>query len=441
MRKVVVWIMLMAFITNSFVSPSHAQMLMSKPGEMVALSAAFHPPILSGVKVYADNPFRFDFILDQGDDKGSAPAQDTSRLIKYFLASLTVPEKDLWVNLSPYEKDRIVPDAFGRTEMGRDLLAQDYFLKQLTSSLMFPDGDLGKKFWGQVYQQAQVQFGTTDIPIDTFNKVWITPAKAVVFEKKDMAYVVESRLKVMLESDYMAAAGAGQGAAPTQDLSKDLIRQIIIPALEKEVNEGRNFAQLRQVYHSLILASWYKKKIKESLLSKVYVDQQKVTGVNINDPKEAEKIWAQYVEAFKKGVFDFVKDEKDPVSNEVIPHKYFAGGVNLMKVDYASVNTVDAAALPRDTLIVTAQIDAAQTQIRPRSINEVLASNEWPAYQDRTVSQWVGVIALNDRDEALLKTRQIVMADTIIGHVDLLKGTPYEAKGSVVDWIALRGKY
>ena len=58
------------------------------------------------------------------------------RLVKYFLAALTIPEKDLWVNLSPYEKDRVITDEFGSTEMGRDLLAQDYMLKQLTSSLI-----------------------------------------------------------------------------------------------------------------------------------------------------------------------------------------------------------------------------------------------------------------------------------------------------------------
>ena len=64
-------------------------------------------------------------------DQGEAVRAESLRLIKYFLAALTVPEKDLWVNLSPYEKDRIVPEAFGQTEMGRDLLAQDYLLKQI----------------------------------------------------------------------------------------------------------------------------------------------------------------------------------------------------------------------------------------------------------------------------------------------------------------------
>src|SRR5471030_648692 len=178
------------------------------PGTMVHLSPPLDPPMLKGIKVHPDNPFRFDFILDKGDSELSNDQlkDESTKLIKYFLASLTVPEKDLWVNLSPYEKDRIIPQSFGLTEMGRDLLAEDYMLKQITASLIYPEGKTGKKFWKRIYAEAAKKFGTTNIPINTFNKVWIVPEKAVVFEnaKAGTAYVVESKLKVMLEQDYLS---------------------------------------------------------------------------------------------------------------------------------------------------------------------------------------------------------------------------------------------
>ncbi len=53
------------------------------------------------------------------------------KLIKYFMAALTIPEEDLWVNLSPYEAHRITPQKLGETELGKSLLSQDYILKQL----------------------------------------------------------------------------------------------------------------------------------------------------------------------------------------------------------------------------------------------------------------------------------------------------------------------
>ncbi|MBF0331671.1 MAG: hypothetical protein HQL17_07010 [Candidatus Omnitrophica bacterium] len=388
---------------------------MSKPGEMVALSPAFFPPVLTGMKVYADDPFRFDFILDKGDGShvGDGPRaiplnDDANRLIKYFLASLTVPEKDLWVNLSPYEKDRIVPEAFGRTEMGRDLLAQDYFLKQLTASLMYPEGDLGRKFWAEIYRQAQVKFGTTDIPVDTFNKVWIVPAKAVVFEKKGVVYVVESKLKVMLESDYLAesnnvigvdhvssptviggnVAGAGADLVSTRDDVKELIREIILPALEKEVNEGKNFAQLRQVYHSLILATWFKRKVIQSGLWQCYADRNKVAGVNTSDSLESGKIWAKYVEAFKAGAYNFIKEEKDTASGDTVPRKYFSGGLTL-RMDKTMSIIHDASGLPSldNAVVVQTKIDfvdkAQQDLDVSRFLAEELSVNE-VYYDSRT---------------------------------------------------------
>ncbi|MBF0489186.1 MAG: hypothetical protein HQL15_01025, partial [Candidatus Omnitrophica bacterium] len=220
MRTPLIALILVAFLLNT-IAPmcvSAQEISLPKPGVMVHLSPEFNPPVLKGIKVHADNPFRFEFVLDQGDRTSSEAKRESNlakedylktestKLIKYFLASLTTPEKDLWVNLSPYEKDRIVPDSFGQTEMGRDLLAEDYMLKQITASLIYPEDEVGKKFWKRIYEEAARKYGTTNIPVNTFNKVWIVPEKAVVYEnaKVGTAYVVESSLKVMLEEDYLS---------------------------------------------------------------------------------------------------------------------------------------------------------------------------------------------------------------------------------------------
>ena len=344
-RRAIAFCALVAFLFNTVALPTryaYAQenLGLPAPGVRVGLSPDFAPPVLKGIKVYPQNPFRFDFILSKGDSNASNEQlkNESVRLIKYFLASVTVPENDLWVNLSPYEKDRIVPNAFGLTEMGRDLLAEDYLLKQITASIIYPEDEIGKKFWKKVYAKAYERYGTTDVPVDTFNKVWIMPDKAVVYENAESgtAYVVKSHLKVMLESDYLALeknadrVGSKSSEAKnneTQDMAKEIVREIVIPELERDVNEGKNFAKLRQVYQSLILATWFKKKITGSVLSKVYVDKKKVAGVNVDNPEIAKEIWTQYVRAFKKGAYNYIKEEVDPNTQEVIPRKYFSGGV------------------------------------------------------------------------------------------------------------------
>jgi len=357
---------------------------------MVSLSESFAPPLLKGVKVYADDPFRLDFILDKGNFVGNGrdrSLQDEAiRLIKYFLASVTVPENDLWVNLSPYEKDRIVPDAFGVTEMGRDLLAQDYMLKQITASVIYPEGEVGKAFWAKVYAEAQKRFGTSDVPVDTFNKVWIIPDKAVVYESKDSAYVVESKLKVMFEEDYFALEKStvtkDPNASATNKLGSDVVREIVIPILEKEVNEGKNFAQLRQVYHSLILAVWYKDKVKESVFGKVYVDRNKTGGVEIEDKAEKENIWAQYVEAFKKGAYNYIKEDIDAATPQPVARKYFSGGASFddfrkaykrERADRAQLSALGMLSWGDGKAIVSVELDAA---MGPLSQKPFVASRE-----------------------------------------------------------------
>ncbi|MBF0489352.1 MAG: metallophosphoesterase [Candidatus Omnitrophica bacterium] len=399
-RTPVSFITLVSFIITSLIGPlplAFAQEYhLPAPGVMVHLSPPINSPILKGIKVHLDDPFKFDFILDKGDSElSNAQLKDEStKLIKYFLASITIPEKDLWVNLSPYEKDRIIPQSFSLTEMGRDLLGEDYILKQITASLIYPEDEIGKKFWKRIYEEAQKKYGTTNIPVNTFNKVWIIPEKAVVYEnaKAGAAYVVESKLKVMLEQDYLSLAkheGIQSGqtqSKETSQLGSQIVREIVIPQLTTEVNENKNFVRLRQVYNSLILAAWYKKKIKDSILAQVYADKNKVAGVNIDDPKEKEKIYHEYLRAFKKGVYNYIKEDIDPVTKETIPRKYFSGGVQfdgLVTLERQRFGNTEGVlelnkTMPQGvnldeqkSVLVSANIDAFKGQVHENRNNEI----------------------------------------------------------------------
>ncbi len=342
--KKILHLLLILFLILTGTPVGASGIVLPEPGALVSFSSSYQPPVLVGIKAYSKEPFRFDLIVDQGDGADDAPAlkDEITRLAKYFMAALTIPEKDLWVNLSPDEHDRIVPELFGQTEMGRDLLAQDYLLKQIASSAIYPDEAIGKKFWDEVYRTAQERLGTTEIPFDARNRVWIVPAEVTVYERPDAkdatAVVVSSHLKVMTEVDYLAMAkDRGQSIASTaplveqgSDLAVSVMREVVLPALEKEVNEGAHFARLRQIYHSFILASWYKKKVKDTLLASVYVDQKKVPGVDTGDPAAVEEIYQQYVASFKQGAFNLIKEEHDSASGALIPRKYFSGGIVLV---------------------------------------------------------------------------------------------------------------
>src|SRR5271168_1805373 len=107
--------------------PAHADSILNlpAPGTMVSVSPSFSPALIKGLTVHKDNPFLFDFIVDPGSStvipaKAGIQYQEqlkaqADRMIKYFFAALTIPDKDIWVNLSPYEKDRMIPMSLGET--------------------------------------------------------------------------------------------------------------------------------------------------------------------------------------------------------------------------------------------------------------------------------------------------------------------------------------
>ena len=364
-RSIISFLLVINLGLGSFLPPGYAQSMQSlslpAPGMLVSLSAPYVPAIFKGVTIHPDNPFLFDFIVDTGHSglSGDVLVQETTKMVKYFLASLATPEEDLWVNLSPYESDRIIPEKLGITEMGKDLLAQDYILKQTTASLIYPENDVGRRFWEKVYKRIYETYGTTDAPINTFNKVWIVPEKAVVFRQGDTAYIADSRLKVMLDEDFLALQRnlhneeIGTDKLPEPDvqainsISAKIMQEIVLPLLEEEINTGKNFALLRQIYRAHVLASWYKKTLRESLLGKVYVDQKKIAGVDIEDKDLKQKIYEQYVEAYRKGVYSYIREEYDLASQENVHREYVSGGM-LMGLGDNLIETEDAAQLTAD---------------------------------------------------------------------------------------------
>ncbi|MBF0511031.1 MAG: class I SAM-dependent methyltransferase [Candidatus Omnitrophica bacterium] len=337
LRRILAFFAVWVFISTSFnqTNVSAQEFLLPEPGARLHLSLPFNPARLVGMTIHSDNALRFDFLIDRGKQSlsGNLKKEEYKKLIKYFLAALTIPDEDQWVNLSPYEKNRIIKGNFGLTEMGRDLLGQDYILKQITSSLMYPEDDLGRRFWKRIYQEVSKQYKTTNVWVNTFNKVWIIPDKAIVYESGNTVYVLCNHLKVMLEKDYLAFQKhnvetpfmASHNKDAINRVSTTIVKDIILPEIEKEVNEGENFANLRQIYNSMILAAWYKKALQESLLGKVYANKAKVKGID-QDPTTNEKIYQRYLKAFQKGVFNYIKDDVDKYTHEVIPRKYFSGG-------------------------------------------------------------------------------------------------------------------
>lgn len=285
------------------------------PGTMVTLSKSYVPPLLEAISFDKENPQDLTFYIDPNDAQISSQ-EDNQRLVEYFLTALTVPQEHLWVNLSPYESQRVVEDDFVATQMGRDLLAQDYMLKQVSASITNPATALGEAYWSRVNSEE------LGVNRDSFSKIWIVPDTALVYENGLKAAVADTYLKLMTEADYYAMSQENniESGSSSESINK------ILPELEYEVNNGKNFAPLRQIYNSLVLASWFKAKFMNTFYQH-YINRNKITGVDTASKESKENIYKLYVESFKKGAYDFVRKEKK--DGQAIKKRYFSGGARL----------------------------------------------------------------------------------------------------------------
>lgn len=282
-----------------------AKLGLPEPNQLLKSSDDFSDPVLMGVRLNKDNPLNVDFIVDCAD-QGNISEQESRKLINQFLVALTVPSTDYWVNLSPYESNRVIADSLAQTQLGQEMLAQDYILKQLSSSLTHPETDLGKEYWrdpvGTQYLEANSKF----------TKVWIVPGEIEIYEDGDSAFITKSSLELMSEHDYLAGASTGNSQKSALDH--------ILPDLSKEVNSGEHFSNLRQLYRSMILAVWFKSKFRDSFY-KHYINKNKLTKEQLRDSELKDKIYKLYCQAFEQGVYDLVKKD------DGVRRNYFCGGV------------------------------------------------------------------------------------------------------------------
>jgi len=285
---------------------------------------------LRGLMFDPNQPLSMQFLLHSSDSTlNIVPDSTAQRVAEYFLGALAIPEDQLWVNLSPAEPDRTASEDLAKTRMGADLLEQDYQLKLLMARLMDPQTPTGQKFWETAKSLNTDKFSSHQL--QSLQKVWVVPQKAVIYENDRGVFIAESRMGIMLEGEHRAVFG-NKEEAEASDAVLSALREIVIPEVEREVNEGEAFRRLRQIYQAMILATWYKRKLKQSVLGQVYADQGKISGVENSGSVEMEQIYQDYLGAFDRGN-GLIVEEYDPSSGTVVPVAYQTGGVEMAMLD------------------------------------------------------------------------------------------------------------
>ncbi|MDD2751505.1 MAG: hypothetical protein PHN59_00005, partial [Candidatus Omnitrophica bacterium] len=284
---------------------------------------------------FEPNQNNFQLLLDKGDTQKLSVddlKESSATLLKYFLIGVTLPNSSFWVNLRPDSAERIVDEKLGQTDIGKILLEADLQLKKDTARFTSPQTPEGKEYWDKLYKKASELFGSSDVTIPTLTRPWIVPDEIIVRETPASAYVYKATLKVMLEQDYLKDSAVykfdDQRLKELNEYSSQLIRDLIIPKITKEINNSKRYAPLRQVYYSLILAQWFKEKCtQKNPTYAALIDQENLTDLTSQEAWYKTTYFNAYQQSFKNGEYN-IKEPVNTLFGRSI-RSYFSGGIAL----------------------------------------------------------------------------------------------------------------
>ena len=292
----------------------------------------------------------FNLLLDKGDEKELKDEElkdKTEKLLEYFKIGLALPNDKFWVNLRPDAEDEIIDPELEKTDIGKVLLEADLQLKKDTAGATSPQSAQGKQYWDKLYKKAGELFGTENVTIPTLTRPWIVPGEVIINTSAQGAYIYKASLKVMLEEDYLkssqlSAVSNQQSSSNLKPLtsnysfsdprlkelnsySAQLIRELIIPRLTKEINTAKRYSALRQVFYSLVLAKWFKKAFigKTGEYSSL-IDTNNLSGLVSQEPWSKSAYFNEYKKSFQEGEYNLKEPVYSPVGQ--VLRAYVSGG-------------------------------------------------------------------------------------------------------------------
>ena len=326
--------------------------------------------IYSNTSIFPDGQFdAFKFVLKaKKADEGDAviDMEDATELsLNSFFIGLSIPNDKFWVNLNPWEPDRILAKDLEATDVGKILLGADLHMKKDFCKYENPcEREIGEEYWRLLDEKGEelIKECMNNHPteIKDINNVlfkaatrhWIVPDKVEAYETNNEIYIVNSTLGIYSEPVYEHSTYeiVNQDVffvsrACKDDLSeaakkygryvKELEEEMILPLVVQEVNQGKDYSDLRCVYNSLALAQWYKDNYRYSpSIFTDFIDSQNLTGLESKSTWSAKNIWSDYVRSFEEGEYHCWKNETYHEWNYIITRTqhYSSGGVDFMDI-------------------------------------------------------------------------------------------------------------
>ena len=330
----------MSFGASSSSSNDQLQKFGSSSEESYLAGINFTSIKLNSISITTDSSggINFDLILKAERAEGSKPGiniQNASRIgAAAFMTGLAVNDYKFWVNLNPWEVDRIIDEELGQSEVGRIMLEADLQMKRDFSNYGNPcANETGKALWNlldkkreDLVQRCMNRFPgeiieASNIIFKPVQRHWIVPDKAYAYSNGSLIYIINASLAINSEpvTDHSSFQVKNQDI---NNLSRDCIEELnrsaqeyaeyynnleermIQPYVVADINTDEKYEDLREVYAALALAQLYKSKVTPRTdIFRDSLDSSSASILKSQTPWQPKDIWDKYVYSFKNGEY------------------------------------------------------------------------------------------------------------------------------------------
>jgi hypothetical protein len=285
--------------------------------------------------------------------------------LEFFFTALLNPDDKFWVNLAPWEPDRIIDKDLGKTDIGRIMLEADLQMKKDFCKYSNPCeseiGDVLQKLEDEKKEElikrcmqkypGQIK-GTNNVWFSRVTRHWIVPDRVDVYENNYEVYILNSSLNIYSEPAYNDSSFEIVDQDPSLiseecleclneavkeygRYAKEKEDEMILPLVVYDVNHHGNYSDLRQVYVSLALAQWYKEHTGYTIeLFSELVDSGNITGFESQDTWSPTGIWEHYVKSYEEGEYHCWMNTTHESGGSTITESrcYQSGGVDFQSI-------------------------------------------------------------------------------------------------------------
>ncbi len=286
------------------------------PGPIVPISKVvnvlgYRPSAyFTGIEIADDGWMQFGWGRKDGVD-GEIPLIEKRTNLKFFFSALALPDKNLWVNLDVSAREgEILGEGLKFLDIGKVFLASDVELKNDVKQAFVQTG-----FLDELFERA----ASETMAVEDWNfapRFWIVPGKIDILENKKSMVIKSCSLEV--KADMAGLDSKDPVERRFNEFALKRINELIVPRLNKIVNNDMRYALLRQAVRAIVIAMWYEKKSRESDVRFKDIINVGVLKELKSSPWSKRRFLDEYLKLYKLGTMDMGLDGWDVVGGGIL---------------------------------------------------------------------------------------------------------------------------